>query len=309
MKAELFQTNLNDAMNYKGMHPEVSLLVSLENNFSDHDLFWNNETVLSTIQQSFIVLRLSKEQNENEFNQFQMIFNVHSVPSIVYFAPNNPAIAHVWTEYPTPEILSSFFAPINLNMPPPSVTIDDDFRPIKHPKPKPQTEPNTQPTSSNNDTTRILIQGNNSTKSRIFKNTDTIGTLKQWIRSQFGPSAQVIITTTHLPLPDDDSQSLEESALTPSAVLQVIADVSELPSPYEDNLETPLIPESPQNAGENRRCALNCRAWRYVKLALSFVNPWASDTDDEEEEFWQYKPNPQLASDIINALRMGMPRY
>ncbi|KAH0797450.1 UBX domain containing protein [Histomonas meleagridis] len=297
-------------MNYKGVHPNVSLLVSLENSSAEHDQFWKNESVLSTLQYNFVVLRLSKDHNENELNQFQLIFNIKSIPSLVYFAPNNPAIAHVWTDYPTPEILSSFFSTIDLNIPQPNIVIDDeDFRPIKKPKPKPQTNNNPQPPPSSSDSTRILIQGQNSTKSRIFKNTDTIGTLKQWIRSQFGPNAQVIITSTHLPLPDNDNQSLEESALTPSAVLQVIADIAELPHSYENNLETPLIEDQIPNATTERRCNFHCRIWKYVKLVFSFVNPWASDADDEEEQFWQYKPNPQLASDIINALRMGMPRY
>ena len=285
---QIFQTSLSDAMNYKGSHPNSSLIVSMEDNRSNFDSLWRDPNVLSIIQNSIFVLRLSLKENENDFNQFKMIFNVMNIPSVYYFAPNSASISKIWEQFPRKEEFVNFFSP-------------NDFS-DKHSEEEKQEL-----------TAKILIQGPQFTRTRIFKGDDTIGDLKKWAFSQFGENTNLIISSTRLPLQNDEEQTLLDAGLTPTAILTIPTEVNENMVTEDEQLVGPYSPEERETQQENRRHFLpdlhcNFHFLSYIKLFFSIFNPFSTSSDDDIN-VWEFQPNPQIADDIIQRLQFGIPNY
>lgn len=279
----VFENNLNVAMMCKGTCPSKSVFVSLELTKTSHDDFWSDPMVLGSLPADSIIVRLSEVENQADFRQFQTIFHTYVCPCLVYFGPNSASVSKQWDEFPSPDSFVNFFHP--------------------KPKPKRQIEAAPQAPPKPKLTTKILLRGQNSTLKQEFPCAAPLSELKEWLKSELGSDYQVIVSMTHSPLPDDDTMTLAEANLTPSAELRVV--IGEL-FDAEVNIDPPL--DTPQRAEQRRQC--NCRCgratgfMRYVRLALSFINPWM-DVDEDDRIQWQYRANPDYQRQIIEAARQA----
>lgn len=280
----VFENNLNVAMMYKGRYPSKSIFVSLELTKISHDDFWSDPVVLASLPAESIIVRLSETENSADFHQFQNIFHIYLCPCLVYFGPNSAAISKQWDEFPSPDNFANFF----------------------HPKPKTkptrQAETPAQAAPKPKQTTKILLRGQNSTLKREFPCTAPLSELKEWLKSELGSDYQVIVSMTHSPLPDDDTMTLAEANLTPSAELRVV--IGEL-FDAEVNIDPPeQTPQREPRRQWNCQCGRSTGFMRYVRFALSFINPWM-DEDENDRVQWQYRANPDFQRQMIEAARQA----
>lgn len=324
-----FENDMNTAMMYKGQHPECFLIVSLEDSDSKRfDDFWANSLIILNLNSNHIITRLSESKNPAGYNQFLSLFKITNTPSIVIFGQNTALITKTFYPYPDPSTLINFFS----QSPPAPTTPQNDF-PVppspeteveeKPPSKQSQTEPKLQQRQAKT-TTKISIQSPSGRSfTHVFEKTDTVGDLKQWIESEFGSDifSEILVAHTNSPLPEDNSMTLENADLSPSALLKLLSDDQILDIHVEDGQnDVPTL----QNRRRCLRCPCNCntapfrcfnaRGFRWFRIFFSLLNPWGDDPgpnshnidqdQNGDNDIWQYRPNPQLSQDMRNALRM-----
>jgi hypothetical protein len=277
----IFRTDLNAAMAFKGNNPETTIFVSLENSHTDHDAFWSSPRVASAISIQTIVVRLTESENPSDFAQFRQLFKIDSVPSLTVFGPSTARITKQWDSYPSVDDFMAFVQP-----PAPRVS---------------QRSENALPARSQ--TIKISVRARSGTISEEFARSATIGDLKGWLARELGAEYRVVVSPSQRPLPENDGLSLVEADLAPSAVLHVLAgDVVD--GEVVIDRPAPRPREVVAQAPRERWCTEGTlgKVRKFAELALSLFNPWA--VDDENEQFLQYKPNPQLVRDIRLQARM-----
>lgn len=338
-----FENDLNAAMMYKGLHPECFLIVSLEDSSSTNfDDFWSNSVIILNLNKMHIITRLSESKNPEGYNQFLNLFKITNVPSIVIFGQNTTNISKIFYPFPDPTTLTSYFSQApsvpaspqqDFPAPPPmdeylahpqesqqsqqSQESQQSQQPIQQPKQSRQQaeQPQRQPKT----TTKISIQTPSGRSfTHVFEKTNTVGDLKNWIESEFGSDvfSDLVIAHTNTPLPDDNSLSLENADLSPSAVLKLLNDDSILDIHVEDGQDDVPSERIRRHCCKCRCHCLPCtcfnsRAFRWFRIIFSLLNPWGDDPgpnshDDPngDNDIWQYRPNPQLTQNIRNALNM-----
>jgi hypothetical protein len=281
----VFQSDLNAAMSFKGQFPATTVIVSMEHSHSDHDSFWSDASVESAISLQTIVLRLTESDTPESFRQFQLIFRIDSVPSLVVFGPNTAKVSRQWDTYPSVGELVDFLRP-SITLPPP-------------PPPRPARPPSR--------TVRIALQGPSGGVNKDFERTTTVAELKDWLRAEVGPDYQVIVGHTQQPLPDDDSMTLVQADLAPSSVLRVVSgDILEaeilIDRPGPVRATQPLLVEQTRRRCQCCRAGAIGRVRKWAAVALSLLNPWAED--DPDEQFLEYKPNPERLRQIHESARL-----
>lgn len=282
----VFSRDLMGSMALKGASPERSVFVSLELSGASHDTFWSDPEVLAALPTSSTIVRLVKGPDDAAFAQFEAVFHISFYPSLVFFGANSAAVTKVWEQYPAPSEFAHF------------------FRPKPAPRRSPATASEPAPRRQKT-TTKIRVRGRSGASiDREFQVSDTIGSLREWLHVELG-EVRVIIGHTQQPLPDDDSMTLAEADLCPSAELKVIeGDVWE----PEVNIEPPRAAQQTTTREPFRCSCCSCGRWggrvaRYTKFALSLVNPWF-DATEEDEDGWEFRPNPELVTQIREQARM-----
>lgn len=320
------ENDLNAAMMYKGQHPECFLIVSLEDSDSKKfDDFWANSLIILNLNSNHIITRLSESKTPDAYHQFLSLFKVTSIPSIVIFGQNTALITKTFYPFPDPATLVNFFS----QAPPTPVTPQQDF-PIppspaideEEKKPSSQSQPHPEPPRQVRTTTKISIQSpSGRSYTHVFEKTDTVGDLKHWIEAELGSDifTDLVVAHTNSPLPEDNSLTLENADLSPSAVLKLLSDDQILDIRVEDGQND--VP-SLRNRRKCLKCPCNCnfgacgffnaRGFRWFRIIFSLFSPWGDDpgpnSHDQDpngdNDIWQFRPNPQLSQDIRNALRM-----
>ena len=287
-EAPTFSRDLMGSMALKGQFPERSLFVSLELSLANHNDFWMDPEVLSILPPNCMIVRLVKGEDDLSISQFQGVFHVAFCPSLAYFGPNSPALAKLWDEYPSPSVFVGYFRP--------SSTVRHERE--RAPEPAPRRV---------RTTTKIRVRGRNGASiDREFQVTDTIADVRSWIALELGSDVQVVVGHTREHLPEDDTMTLAQADLCPTAELRVVdGDVWE----PEVNIEPPTTTSGQTQT--RRRCKCSCpstrcrggRAAKFFRLALSFVNPWY-EADEEDDDGWEFRPNPELAQQMREQARM-----
>ncbi|OHT01453.1 hypothetical protein TRFO_31718 [Tritrichomonas foetus] len=283
----LIENDLNAAMAYKGIHPDCTLIVSLENESLNFDQFWNDPQTNSIFNSSFVLTRLSESGSPESLRQFVSLFRISEYPAVVVFGEHSALVSKVFFPFPSPTEFHDFFTPARLKK---------QKMTNNSPQPPPQRT-----------TTKISVQALSGSFSRVFSVNDTIGDLKAWITEESGNDLellnQIIISHTHQPLPEDDSVTLKDADLVPSALLRVLG---------EENLDIRVEVGQNELPGTARPRAgfmsrlRNLRFFKWIGLISDLINPWGDDGTDDDSTFWQYKPNPQMARDIRESMRMMM---
>jgi hypothetical protein len=282
MESGIFQSDLAQTMLNKGQHPECSILVSWEEVRSEGDDFWNDAQVLRAIPLHASVVRLVQNESLEQFSQFKDMFGITGVPCLAYFGPNVATIIKQWEPFPSVDEFCEYFAT----------------------KPKPKPKPQDLPRRPQRDTTRISVQGKSGSIVREFSKDDTLAALKEWIHSEIDGAFTVIVSHTHQPLPSNDSLTLEQMDMCPNCVLRLVDG---------DVPDTTIVIDGAADQQRNEprepwHCpSPSCSCWKYAKLGYSLLNPWSEDpqTDDEwRESGWQFRPDPEKATQIREAARM-----
>jgi hypothetical protein len=178
--------DLNTAMMYKGQHSDYTMLVSLEN--AEHSFDALSEFIPSSMK--VILLRLIQPLDSPptaDIHQFDSVFHISQIPSLIIFGPNQTNITHSWIgSWPSETELV-------LRISPPKPT-----RPVK-----------------------IALHAISRSTVHEFPPSATVGDLRDWIFGEFG-EIDVIIGFTQKSLPVDRSLTLESAGLSPNAVLREI---------------------------------------------------------------------------------------
>jgi hypothetical protein len=266
-------TDLQTAMVMKGIHPEFTLLVSLENLACPLDPLISDPLISAILLGRFLLLRVNADENPKDFEQFSSVFHISDIPSLIVFGPNDPKIAHSWIgRFPSKEEFLKYFRPEIANARPKERT----------------TEP---PRSSPKRQTKISAQCGGRTAVQEFPNNATVGELKRWLASEFGPDASFIVAHRQAPLPDD-SLTLASADLTPSAALREAIELGDGHALPQVRTEAPVVQTRPVAAD---------RFVTILKNVIALFNPWADDSSDEG---WEYQPNPERAAALRRAARL-----
>lgn len=264
---QIFFNDINLAMMQKGFHPEITVIVSMEEDLMKHELFWRNSSVLHTISHGFAVARCEKMNSTPGVQQFVALFRISSYPSIIVFGPNSTQITHMWKDsFPTTRDFVNYF-----------------------------TGQNTVVTTDQPKYTKISFQLDNRAANHEFPYTYTIGELRKWISNEFGPNINIIIAHQHSPLPEDDSLTLYQADLCPSAVLREQPNMSPILQPPSLNemqsIHREMRTQAPRqiaryNTGES---VIFSKLIKWSKIFLQLINPWSDSLD--YSEIWEYQPN------------------
>ena len=337
-KQQIFYSDVNEAMMIKSQNPNLSVLISIENNPGEEDLFWNSFSVESIIKTGFIVVRMNQTENSDKIQFFDQLAQIQNIPSLFYFAPNSVGINHRWDEFPNQDEFQSFFensAPItnknetienkiqqqnqNFVSSPVSNEIQNQINQTNQEEIiLPESTPNNQNHSfiqnnpienlnnkpkqnqSNNSQeiakekpkkvikkARIAVQGSNRTLTHEFEPNQTLGDLRYWIFQNFGDDHQIFVVHKSSYLPEDNSMTIAQADLCPSAKLMLKDDRVEVFS--HDDPENPsiVLEESPQRGISpppviRHGCFLNS----LIKI-LSIFDPWSDY--EEKEDFFEKK--------------------
>jgi hypothetical protein len=114
------------------------------------------------------------------------------------------------------------------------------------------------------------------------------------VASEFGPAVPLIVAHRRSRLPEDDSLTLAQADLAPSAVLREEPRESAL----REEPELPAVRHERFGATPPRG-----RAFAMIKRAVALINPWANGEGDEEG-WWEYRANPELAAQVRRAARL-----
>ena len=315
----------------KGKNPEYMVIVSLEEDSVNYDDFWKNQEIIDLISKNTIVVRLSLEENENEINQFEILFYQNQFPSIHIFPPHQTLIAKSWnasfpskdefiksvTEIREKENIPKVEPTINQSSPSPSNSSNTSDKPplikpptlnlnmqIARPAKKRQVETNelkyTHRSSESSgssmpraDKAKISLQGVNKTVIHEFDATSTIGELHDWIRSEFGREMpNLIVSHLHSLLSNDASITLKDADLCPSAVLRE-QDGETLRDDDTLNSSRYSLNDSKSKVG------LCGKITNFILKLCSFINPWASASEeDDDNDNWEYQPNSNAAQKL-----------
>lgn len=114
----LFYNEVFLLMNYRRLNPTRTILISIEN---DNDLvansFWSdNRVVQFLINSGCKALRIKSQTQQTEYQQFDELYHVSSIPSLFVFGPNSNAPSFVYTPtYPSYEKLVSDFSTLSIS--------------------------------------------------------------------------------------------------------------------------------------------------------------------------------------------------
>jgi hypothetical protein len=136
-----------------------------------------------------LVLRIFEDDNAHDLQQFDSVFHIRDIPSLVVFGPNSAAVTHSWVgALPSPDAFAAHF-------------------PL-HPPPIP----------SSRLRTKISLQMSGGTLVHEFSDNATLAELKKWIASELGTGASLIVAYRRAPFPDDNSLTVAQADLVTSAV-------------------------------------------------------------------------------------------
>lgn len=266
-----FAASLDDALSAKEFDPARILIVSLEDEKSIGDEFWDSLPVKTTVQSSTIILRLIKNESDFDYNNFVEIYGVAPHNSLFIFGSNSTSITKEWLSIPNPAEFSNYLraqhlGPYMLN--PDDQHTNDDISSRK---------------------TKISVRNSNGISSLEFDESDTIRDLKCWLDSVCGAGSSYFTPHNQQPLPDRMSMTLKEAGFVPSCLVQV----------------GNSGPRAGEGRGPQAERGLCGKIGSFIMMVLSFVNPFAGPGD--QESFWEFQPsnNPDI-EEVVARRFMGI---
>ena len=220
-----------------------------------------------------------------------MKYSVPKTFSLYIFGSNSMIISKMWTEgFPDPADFAAYMGGLQAG------AFEYDEPHEAQYDAEAEIPENPEESNQRVKKVKISIRNEDGMQSHMFNETDTVEQLQQWLALVVGRGHHYSIAHNNEMLTEDNSMTLKDAGLSPSALLRI-----------QDN--TGPMGQAPRrgDGAVNRAEAGNCwtRFVRRILLVLSFINPFASEGD--QESFWEYQPsnNPDIAQVI--ATWTGIP--
>ena len=276
--------SLASSLQEKEYEPERILIVSIEESRTQGESFWNSIPVKSTLPKNSILYRIILDENADEYEQFNMKYSVPKTFSLYIFGSNSMIISKMWTEgFPDPADFAAYMGGLQAG------AFEYDEPHEAQYDAEAEIPENPEESNQRVKKVKISIRNEDGMQSHMFNETDTVEQLQQWLTLVVGRGHRYSIAHNNEMLTEDNSMTLKDAGLSPSALLRI-----------QDN--TGPMGQAPRrgDGAVNRAEAGNCwtRFVRRILLVLSFINPFASEGD--QESFWEYQPsnNPDIAQVI-----------
>lgn len=153
----------------------------------------------------------------------------------------------------------------------------------------PHTRPNLPPPRTRRKT-KISVQSPDKTLVHEFEPDETVGDLRNWIESEFGYFRHSFITHSHNPIPDDNSLTLTQADLVPSALIRIDECASNSQHGHQLRNDEQILPDlerelvRPENQTEY--VTWRTRINRVISAIFSIFNPFP-DTIEVEDFFFE----------------------
>jgi hypothetical protein len=266
MNSPNFLHSAIEAIQQKVDDQSLSLLVSIEDDSPFFDEFWSDPLLLSSLNSTFLIVRLSTPTDSDEISQFQELYDVPSIPCLLYFSPNSDSPTRTWhSNFPTIEEFYGYFIS-KIEMP------LIGHRPIS-------------PQSLRS--SKVSLTFGSAKFITEFPPNATIGDLRVWARSQISVNCRFIVSLNGLELPEDDKMTLTAADFVPSVALRAepieqLREEEELPSLVTD-VETMEI----RPLEVIHTIPIGRRIRNLLKRICDFLNPWTDVI--EVEDFFAVK--------------------
>jgi hypothetical protein len=255
-----------EALQQKLDDPSISLFISIEPNSHQFDELWSNPLVLSAMDSSFTIVRLSQESDAEEIAQISEIYNVHSLPALVYFAPGRDEVTRTWSgRLPGPDELFGFLV---AKLEAPRRTSGRAARAGQSAK--------------------VSLRYGDIRFTNEFALNATIGELRSWAVSQCGADVTITLGHTGEPIPGDDALTVTQAGLVPSAALTAVPNApdegSRMLQAEEPLPDLPVRVETADVQPEQtpaERGARTPKFWSW-KGICQFFNPWPGINEVED---------------------------
>lgn len=293
-KETLFLDNFDVANQIREEDPSYAMLVSVENDPEEENIFWSSIFVEPIIQYNFLVVRMNYVQHRDELSVFERFKPVDSIPSLYYFAPNSgKTITKEWQAYPQPKAFRTYFSP-------PANPVNPTTN--NNSSPNPPVNTTNQVISSLNDNqrsmARIAVQYHDQLIKEQFDKNAKVKDIHDWVATKIGPRHKLFHMLKGEFLPNDPEMTIEQAGLYPSAKLVVQDDESEVfshPSSIpeystpidDDNAEIELLEENRQNPIDTRHTTTPGCFGKFIKNVFSLFDPWSGF--EEKEDFFEEK--------------------
>jgi hypothetical protein len=252
MVSPIFLESAIEAVQRRVDDQSLSLLVSIEPDDRSFDAFWSDSLVLSAVNSTFLIVRLSAGAAPDDFSQFQELYPIPSIPSLFYFAPSEENPARIWApSFPTADEFYAFFIS-KLEMP----AIG------RHPSPARSTR-----------AAKVSLAFGSARFTAEFPPDATVGDLRAWANLQVSGRCRFTVALSGADLTGDDAVSLTAAGFVPSVALRAepIEQLNgeSLPSLPTD-IETAEI--RPREAAQTVNARAVARGW--LRRICGWLNPW-----------------------------------
>lgn len=137
----LFYNDVFMLMSQRRLNPTISILISIEN---ENDIiansFWTDNRIIQLLTNSGSkAIRIKKDSQQNEFQQFNELFRVQSFPSLYVFGPSSTGPSFIYAStYPDYQQFASDFSTLTYSPTP-------IFQPPQPQQQQPEQQPEKQP--------------------------------------------------------------------------------------------------------------------------------------------------------------------
>ena len=246
------------------------LIVAVEDATTDADTFWNSVPVKSTLPTNSIVHRIKIPEDFNDFQYFAQKFQIMSTPAIYVFGSHSSIISYQWVgHYPKPEEFASYIGSLNYGA---FEKEDENITEVTDTPAKP---------------IKISLRTDNGLITQQFDQPDTLKTLFAWLDETFGPNHTYTVILSQKLIPRDYNMLITDVVGKATAVLLKINE----PTQLTQGMTQPTV-----HHHEGGCChSISSK----IFMVLSFINPFASE--GEQESFWEYQPsnNPDIAQVLV----------
>lgn len=143
----IFYNDVFLLMNQRRSNPTISILISIENeNDFIANSFWADNRVIELLTNAGAkAIRIKKESQQTEYQQFNELFHVNSFPSLYVFGPSSSAPSFIYSDtYPDYQKFASDFSTLTYT-PAPIFQPPQPSQPQTSQEQQPQQLPNQQP--------------------------------------------------------------------------------------------------------------------------------------------------------------------
>jgi hypothetical protein len=253
MSSPVFLESALDAVQRKVDDPSLSLLVSVEPDSFSFTPFWSDALVLSSLNSTFLVVRISTSDAISDFSE---LYAVPAIPCLLYFAPGADEPTRTWdAKFPT---VDEFYAFIISKLEMPTI--------------------NRRPPTAQ--TSKVSLAYGAAKFTTEFPPGATIGDLRAWAQLQVSVNCRLIVALNGTELSNDDRMTLAAADFVPSVALKA-EPIEHLSGEETIPSITPDVETREVRPREVRRTVTADRR-TVLRRVIEFLNPFPGVVEIED---------------------------